>query len=292
MLFRSGVRSGPVGATTERLVQHCRLAAMAIDVAAWDAYGRLNALPLHQCLGALPTDRWPTHGQVFFGTPEESSAVAASLVAGGFTRLKVRVGSPDPALDVARLAAIRAVAGADVELLVDANGGWTPEQALAAAAGFAALGVAWLEQPVAEPLALAEVARRSPVPVRADESARDAASVAALAQAGGLRGVHLKLEKAGTLTRLLAATEVAREAGLEVAFGQMDQGRLGCAATVQVAAGLGFGEAELWGCADIPPDVDTASGLELVGGSVLLPPDPGLGVAVSLERAAAGACAA
>ncbi|RCK69077.1 chloromuconate cycloisomerase [Desertihabitans brevis] len=267
------------------LLPASRLAAMALDVAAHDAAGRLTGQPLHRLLGGSGPVRWPTHAQIPFGTVAAAGERASRAVAAGFGRVKIRVGG-DVDHDLTRVSAVRRAVGSEVELLTDANAAWDVRGAVRAAEGLARLDVAWLEQPVASMTDLARVGAASPVPVRADESARDADSVRALA--GTVAGVHLKLEKAGTVARLREAVTAAREVGLAVALGQMDQGRLGCAATTALAVGLDVAEAELWGCADIRPADDVATGLPLVDGSVLVPTGPGLGVDLHLDTTPTG----
>nr|WP_269449964.1 enolase C-terminal domain-like protein [Auraticoccus cholistanensis] len=274
---------------TAGLLPRSRLAAMALDVAAHDAAARLAGRPLHRLLGGPPTSRLATHAQVPFGTVEEAGVRAREAVGAGFTRIKIRVGGPDVGHDVARVAAVRATAGDGVELLTDANAGWDVPRAVEAARRLAALGVSWLEQPVSGVADLARVSAAGGVPVRADESARDARAVADLAAAGAVQGVHLKLEKCGTVAALRAAVSAARSAGLSVALGQMDQGRLGCAATTALAVGLGVEEAELWGCADIDAADDVAGPLTLLDGAVLVPQGPGLGVETTLTAPPSGA---
>ncbi|MEH3088507.1 MAG: hypothetical protein PGN24_02530 [Microbacterium arborescens] len=182
-------------------------------------------------------------------------------------------GGEDTRLDLARVAAVRALS-ASVDISVDANGAWTADAARAACRDLAALGVVWVEQPTPDLAGLRAVRRDGAVRVRADESTRDAGDAAVLAESAD--GVHLKLEKSGTVLALAAAVADAREAGLDVALGQFDQGRLGCAATLHVAAALGFAKAELWGFADVATDI--AAGIELAGPGFAVPDHPGLGV--------------
>ncbi|MFE7030892.1 mandelate racemase/muconate lactonizing enzyme family protein [Streptomyces sp. NPDC057621] len=231
----------------------------------------------------------PTHAAIPFGTPKEAAELTASAAASGFRRVKIRVGG-DPFLDSARIAAARTAAdrvsgpGA-VVLAADANGGWDPDTALAATPWLARYGVAWLEQPTrpGDLPAMARVRAESPVPVWADEDVRDAADVHTVADLAAADGVHLKLEKAGTVAALAEAVAAARERGLDVALGQMDCGRLGCATTAHLAAGLGLTVAELWGYANVAHDL--ATGLRLRDGAILLPDAPGLGVDVLLDAA-------
>ncbi|MFE4062071.1 mandelate racemase/muconate lactonizing enzyme family protein, partial [Streptomyces sp. NPDC059096] len=232
----------------------------------------------------------PTHAPIGFGTPEEAAALATAAAEAGFGRVKIRVGG-DQDRDRARVGAVRRavdrVTGAGtVVLAADANGGWDVATARAAVRWLADHGVAWLEQPTppGDLAAMAAVRTDSPVPVWADESVRDAASVHAVADAGAADGVHLKLEKAGTVDALAAAVGAARSRGLHVGLGQMDCGRLGCATTAHLAAGLAVEVAELWGCAHLAHDV--TDGLILHRGAVLLPDGAGLGVRVGVDPAA------
>ncbi|WP_020574516.1 mandelate racemase/muconate lactonizing enzyme family protein [Actinopolymorpha alba] len=269
-----------------RLLKRSRLAAMGFDLACRDAAARQAGVSFAQHLGhrgQVPiVDAMPTHAQIGFGTPEEAAARAAAAVAEGFARIKVRVGHPQAGVDADRLAAVRAAAGPRTVLLADANGAWDVERALAALPWLVSADVAWIEQPTpaGDDDAMARVRAAGKVPVYADESAGDASSVRRLAAAGAVNGVHLKLEKCGTVDELFRAVEVARELGLGVALGQMDCGRLGCAATTQLAVALDVEMAELWGCANVAEDV--AGPLELRAGAVVVPRGVGLGVNVNL----------
>ncbi|MEU1302514.1 mandelate racemase/muconate lactonizing enzyme family protein [Streptomyces shenzhenensis] len=282
------------------VARRCPPAAMLLDVAYRDAVARGRGVPLAAALraeygGAAAAGRpagtgpLPTHAAIPFGTPKEAAELTAVAAASGFRRVKIRVGG-DPVLDSARIAAARTAADrvsgpGTVVLAADANGGWDPDTALAAMPWLARYGVAWLEQPTVpgDLAAMARVRAESPVPVWADEDVHDAADVRKVADLGAADGVHLKLEKAGTVAALAEAVDVARERGLDVALGQMDCGRLGCATTAHLAAGLGLAVAELWGCANVERDL--AAGLELLDGAVRLPDAPGLGVEVLLDPA-------
>jgi len=271
---------------TDSVILRSRLAAMAIDIAGWDALGRRLGKPVHQLLGSSARQEVCTHAQIGFGDVETAAVLASRFLRQGFTRLKVRVGAADEQHDLARLRAIRDVGGPDISLVADANGGWSEEQALAALPYLHGLGIDWLEQPVSETPSLALITARQLVKVRADESVRGTEDVVRLANTGAVDGVHLKLEKSGTLSRLTEAIDAAQSRGLHVAIGQMDQGRLGCAATTQLAAGLGFPTAELWGWAEVVTDV--ADPLTVERGAVQVPQGPGLGVKVAPLKAPKG----
>ena len=123
-------------------------------------------------------------------------------------------------------------------LIVDANEGWTPEVYTDLAPHLIRLGVAMVEQPLpagADDM-LAEVAR--PLPVCADESCHDRASLA------GLKGkydlVNIKLDKTGGLTEALAMRNDARAMGFGVMVGCMVATSLAMAPAVLLAQGCDF----------------------------------------------------
>lgn len=285
----------PLGAVTADLFGRSRLAAMALDIAGWDAFARSADRPLDRVFSERRAPSLPTHAPIGFGTVSEAGDLARRRAEAGFRRVKVRIGSSDVAHDLRRVQAVREAAGPTVTVITDANAGWSIDQALTALPRLADLEVAWLEQPTASIDDLVIVTREArkiagPGPsglrIRADESVTDAASVRALRAADAVDGVHLKLEKVGTILRLIDTIAEARRSDLAVALGQMDQGRLGCAATTHIASGLNLDEVELWGWADVVSDV--AFPLIERHGSVLLSDRPGLGVTVDLPAAPKG----
>ncbi len=148
--------------------------------------------------------------------------------------LKVKLGSDG---DMARIEAVRAGAPRS-RIIVDANEGWTPESYGELAPALVALGVELVEQPLPAGAddALAEMAR--PLPVCADESCHDRASLPALA--GKYDVVNVKLDKTGGLTEALALRDAARAAGFDVMVGCMVGSSLAMAPAVLVAQGARF----------------------------------------------------
>jgi muconate cycloisomerase len=105
--------------------------------------------------------------------PELAAQRAAKMVERGWKSIKVKVARHDhPRVDLERLRAVRSAIGPKTWLSIDANGGYTPEQAIWLAARLESVDVALFEQPTrrCDHEAMAEVRRRSPVPIMADES--------------------------------------------------------------------------------------------------------------------------
>ncbi len=175
----------------------------ALDCAFWDFEAKASGRPAHEIASQPPPRALVTAYTISLDAPAAMGDAARKAAARKL--LKVKLGSAD---DGARIAAVRAAAP-DAELIVDANEGWTPENLAANLAACAAAGVTLIEQPLpaGQDDALASIART--IPVCADESVHDRASLAALA--GKYDAVNIKLDKTGGLSEaLLMAAEAKR----------------------------------------------------------------------------------
>jgi L-alanine-DL-glutamate epimerase-like enolase superfamily enzyme len=124
------------------------MAVSAVDIALWDLKARL----LGVCLAdALPRfhDGVPVYGSGGFTSysPQRLRSQLEGWIEAGLPRVKIKVGR-DPGRDPDRLALCRKAIGGEVELMVDANGAFTPKTVLREAQRYAELGVAYLEEPV------------------------------------------------------------------------------------------------------------------------------------------------
>src|SRR5690242_21868557 len=130
--------------------------------------------------------------------------------------LKVKLGGGSE--DGERIAAVRRAAP-EAELIVDANEGWSEESLERNLAACAQAGVTLIEQPLAEgrDAALAQIKR--PIPVCADESVHDRASLDAIA--GKYDAINVKPDKAGGLTEALALASEAERRGFDIMVGCM-----------------------------------------------------------------------
>ena len=204
----------------------------AVDCALWDLEARRTGRRAWDLAG-LPEPRPEiTAYTLSLDTPEAMRAEAAKHARRPL--LKIKLGGEG---DMARLEAVRAGAPR-ARIIVDANEGWTPEAYAALAPALVALGVELVEQPLPAGAddALADMAR--PLPVCADESCHDRASLAALH--GKYDVVNIKLDKTGGLTEALALRTAARAAGFGVMVGCMVGSSLGMAPAVLVAQGAAF----------------------------------------------------
>ncbi len=176
----------------------------------------------------------------------------------GVTTAKVKVAEPGQSLadDVARVNAVRAVLPT---VRVDANGGWTVEEAVVAAQALTADGpLEYLEQPCRTVAELAAVRRRVNVPVAADESIRRAEDPLAVVRAGAADIAVLKVAPLGGISAMLAIAAaidvpVVVSSALDSAVG-IAAGLAAAAAlpTLQHACGLGTGGLFVEDVAELP----------------------------------------
>ncbi|HEY7551097.1 MAG TPA: enolase C-terminal domain-like protein [Hyphomicrobiaceae bacterium] len=126
----------------------CACAISAVDIALWDLQARLLDIPLARLLGQA-RDRVAIYGSGGFTSyhvDRLQAQLARWVEQDGCAWVKMKVGS-SPEDDLARVRAARAAIGG-AELYVDANGAYTPKQALQFAHAFADVGVRWFEEPV------------------------------------------------------------------------------------------------------------------------------------------------
>jgi L-alanine-DL-glutamate epimerase-like enolase superfamily enzyme len=185
----------------------------ALDCAYWDFEAKAAGLPVHALAGLPAPGPLVTAYTISLGTPAAMAAAAGK--ASGRKLLKVKLGGEG---DDARIRAVRAAAP-HAELIVDANEAWRADNLAANLACCAAAGVTLVEQPLPadDDAPLASI--RRPIPVCADESVHDRASLTALV--GKYDAVNIKLDKTGGLTEALLMAAQAERLGLRLMVGCM-----------------------------------------------------------------------
>lgn len=186
----------------------------ALDCALWDLSAKQTGHRVHVLAGLAPPKPVVTAFTISLAAPAAMAEAAERAALRPL--LKVKLGGGDD--DGKRIAAVRRAAP-KAELIVDANEGWDDGNLAQNLAACAAEGVTLIEQPLPEgrDLALARIER--PIPVCADESVHDRASLDALA--GKYDAVNIKLDKAGGLTEALALAAAAERRGFGVMVGCM-----------------------------------------------------------------------
>jgi L-alanine-DL-glutamate epimerase-like enolase superfamily enzyme len=199
------------------------MALSAVDCALWDLKARLLDLPLHKLLGAAH-DAVPVYGSGGFTTYDERqlrTQLSDWVVGQSIPRVKIKIGESCGTMvdrDLARVRQARDLLGPDVDLYVDANGGYPVGQAVRVAAALDDLGVTWYEEPVSsDDLAgLGAVRARAAADVTAGEYGYDLTYFARMVQAGAVDCLQVDVTRCGGITELLRVAAVAAGHGLDV----------------------------------------------------------------------------
>lgn len=271
-----GIDTGAIHDTWDKAhaagVAPCALAGL--DMALWDLKAKHAGLPLYSLLG-LARRGVPTSLTVGINPPDVVRARVPLLLDRGAKALKIKLGSPEGIeADKAMYAAVLESAGdADVVFRVDANGGWSLEEARHMMAWLAERGAEYIEQPLVRGAEdqLSYLFKDRPLPIFVDESCRMSSDIPGFADR--VDGVNLKLMKCGGITEALRIVATARAFGLKTMIGCMGE------SAVSIAAGASIGA--LFDYIDLDShlnlDPDPADGAPLVDG-VTLPVDrPGHG---------------
>jgi L-alanine-DL-glutamate epimerase-like enolase superfamily enzyme len=224
-----------VGAAMDGALRGQNAAKSALDVACWDLLGRATGLPVCTLLGGRLVAEIPLYVAVPLAPADEMAAFSAARIAEGIRALQLKLGGA-PRDDVARVRAVREAAGDEVLIVADANGGWTPRQALEAARRMADLDALLLEQPCATLPECLQIRRLTTLPMSLDEVIVDAATLAHAASAGAMEAINLKVGRAGGLTAARAMRDLAAALGIGCVIEDSWGGDLVTAAVSHLAA--------------------------------------------------------
>lgn len=253
----------------------------ALDMACWDLTAKAASRPLCEALGARFGDGVSLYNVVTVLPLDEAVELARELVAEGYRRLQVKVGSA-PEADAQRLAAVRDAVGPNVVLFADANGAFTQGAARRFLRATRDLEYT-LEQPCrtyAECAALRPVCDR---PLVLDESIETLDDLLRAHRDGAVDGITVKLQRVGGITRAMLIRDVAVELDIEVTVEDAGGASLVTAAVVHV--GLGTPERLRVHTCDFHTWVSTDHGSGLpprADGSQRPPSGAGLGIEVDL----------
>ena len=257
-------------------------AKAAVDIALFDLLSKREKKPLYEYLGG-DRNRMLTDMTIGIESKEVTVQKAVKHYKAGFRALKIKVGL-DLQDDVRRVAAVRDAVGPKVELRVDANQGYTVEQAIKFCEDMKTLDVVVVEQPVkAEDLAgLKRVTCESDVPIMADECVRSVLDARKVAREGIADMINIKLMKSAGINDAVMINKFAEAANMCTMVGCMGEVQL------SIAAGLHFAlSSENVKYADLDSHFnivdDPTSGLKFEDGFLVVPGGPGIGVRTPLD---------
>jgi L-alanine-DL-glutamate epimerase-like enolase superfamily enzyme len=235
----------------------------AVDCALWDLEAKLSGRPVWQLAGLPEPGPVTTAYTISLGSVEEMGEMARQASYRPLLKLKLTGDG-----DLERVRAVRSNAP-DSRLVVDANEAWTMSHLREFGPAFAELGVEMIEQPLPADKDQDLIGIDCPIPLCADESCHDTASLDQLR--GKYSMINIKLDKTGGLTEALALRDQARAAGFRIMAGCMLASSLAMAPAVLVAQGAEV--VDLDGPLLLARDHDPALRFE---GTTILPPEPAL----------------
>jgi len=246
---------------------HNRFALCALDEAAHDLWGKLRGAPVWKLWG-LELKNLPLSDYTI-GIDPIDKMVAKMREFDGWPIYKIKLGTDN---DLAIVRELRQHTTAVFR--IDANTAWTADQTIAFAPELKQLGVEFLEQPLRRDDwdGMTRVFRECALPVIADESCLVEEDVDRCT--GFFHGINIKLTKAGGLTPARRMISRARELGLKVMVGCMNESSIGISAIGQLLPLLDY--VDMDGAVLIAKDV--ASGVHLEKGRAEFPDENGLGV--------------
>lgn len=206
-------------------------AKAAVDIALHDRLGKKLGVPLYKLFGRAPNKPLITSFTIGIDTAEEMLRKVDD--ARDYAVLKIKLGR-DVDFDIDVMQQIRAAVG-DKVLRVDANGGWSLDDAKKALPALADLGVEYVEQPLYKGKLdeLRELKKGAPLPIFVDEDSVVNADLPALA--GAVDGINIKLMKSGGLVEARRMVATARAFGFQVMLGCMLESGCAIAAAAHLA---------------------------------------------------------
>jgi L-Ala-D/L-Glu epimerase / N-acetyl-D-glutamate racemase len=262
------------GADREVLLAECARVAVlphaiaAIDLALWDLAGRTAGQPVWRLLGAPAAPEVEVNATIAAADRAGAAAEAAAARAAGFRTIKLKAAVGD---DAGRIAAVRAVAGPDMQIRLDANGAWSVPEAAAALRVLAPAGVELCEEPVRGLEHTAELGALAGVPIAIDETTLEPGAL----DRRVCDAVCLKIARGAGITGVLEQARRARAAGYQVYLASTLDGPLGIAAALHAAAAIEPDRP--CGLATLGMFADRADPMPAVAGTIATPSGPGLG---------------
>lgn len=212
-LLWAGASVGRSGVATQALA--------AIDIALYDLKAKRAGLPLAKLLGAHRDSvrTYNTSGGFLNATIEEVKERASRSIAEGIGGIKIKVGLPDGATDLARVAAVREHIGPDVPLMVDANQQWDRTTALRMGRRLEQFDLDWIEEPLDayDAEGHAALAAALDTPIATGEMLASVAEHERLIATRACDIIQPDAPRVGGITQFLRLLTLADQAGLDLA---------------------------------------------------------------------------
>jgi L-alanine-DL-glutamate epimerase-like enolase superfamily enzyme len=207
----------------------------AFDIALYDIAAKAANKPLYAFLGgkqkAIESDL-----TIGIDSPDAMAAQAIEFKEKGVTMIKVKLGK-DPKTDIERIQKIRTAIGDTIKLRIDANQGWSKEDALSVLQGLAPFNIEFCEQPMHKYYDdfLPALCAATPIPIMADESVFTHHDARKLIANKACHLINIKFSKSGGIQEAIKIQDIAGKNNMACMMGGMLESRLALSAKMHFA---------------------------------------------------------
>jgi L-Ala-D/L-Glu epimerase len=273
---------GKIHAVLNRTI-HNQVAKGALDIALWDLMGKATETPVHKLLGGYTDHMRVSHMLGFRPAQELLDEALRFGEEYGITTFKLKVGRRPLGLDIEACRVLREGLGEDVDIYLDANRGWTANEALEVLRRTEGLGLSLLEEPcdAKEAMSRRRLVEKSPIPVVGDESVPTAGDVSRELLSGGCNAICIKTARSG-FTEAQQILGLCTGLGVDVTMGNQIDTQIGSLATVTFGAAheaTSRRAGELSNFLDMADDL-LAEPIRIENGTISVRDVPGVGAAI------------
>lgn len=288
LIGRNPTHINAIESDLDMRVQGHLLARGAVNMALFDIVGKANNLPAHMLLGGLYQDKVPLLGPIGSGTPEEDAVFIRELIENGYKSVMIKMGALPIADEIKRMISAQKMFGDQINIIVDANQGWTVAETMLFIDGIGSCRPELLEQPIDrhDIDGLKRIHHRIPCLLSADEGVASIQDAATLIRAQAVDAFSIKISKNGGLSKAGKVAATADAFGLKILMNSMLEFGITQAASLQLGCVLpnllDMGHAYM-SVLRMSDDI-TDFGQNISRAVVTVPPGPGLGVGLDEDK--------